>query len=317
MTRDEIERTVKAYLLQAISNPGIDLETNKLDFKSEWYNLKDEKGKNEFLKDATGIVNSYGGADGFIVIGFNCKDNSFVNSPFTQSGLKDKTELIGIIASKVDRPFNLDEIPIQYNGKILSVVHIPPSLDKPHVIRRYVSDKGAEYENEVFVRHGSGAKRATKHDLDLMYAEKRSIVIDKRIDASINLILHTHRFQEFESVPISFKTHIFLHNFGSRTIAFSKLILTIQVNGFENGESRVLRFSCRFDEGLMELAPDRFSLVHVTLMSEGLNLNREQRSLLVAYLSNLRRDPDKVIYQSLMVELVSGETLLANLNVIR
>lgn len=179
MSINEIQSQIHAIILQSISNPGLDLETNKLDFKSGWYDLKDEKQINEFLKDSTAIVNSYGGADGFIIIGFDPRSSKFHDSEFVHSKLRDKSDLSGLIGSKVDRPFNIDEIPYSYEGHRISILHFPPSLDKPHIIRRYVSDKGYEFENEIFVRHATGAKRAKKYDLDLMYAEKRSIVIER------------------------------------------------------------------------------------------------------------------------------------------
>jgi hypothetical protein len=64
------EAQAKAYVSDKLvqSLAGYPIEANKLDCKLKWYDFQNDAGKNEFLKDASAIVNSYGGADGFLKV---------------------------------------------------------------------------------------------------------------------------------------------------------------------------------------------------------------------------------------------------------
>jgi hypothetical protein len=65
-------------------------------------------------------------------------------------------------------------------GHKLSIIQLPPSLDKPHVIRGYVKN-GRVFEHETFVRNGTSTHVATKYDLDLMYYDRKNIIPDFEI----------------------------------------------------------------------------------------------------------------------------------------
>jgi predicted HTH transcriptional regulator len=88
---------IRPLLIQYLSLDR--LETNKLEFKRQWYNLRETSGKHEFLKDATAIVNSYGGDDGFIICGVDEKTKELFNSDLCDSGFKDQSSICKIIFS--------------------------------------------------------------------------------------------------------------------------------------------------------------------------------------------------------------------------
>jgi hypothetical protein len=50
--------------------------------------LREEIRKNEFFKDATAIINSYGGDDGFIIFGVDEKTKELCDASLDQSGYK-------------------------------------------------------------------------------------------------------------------------------------------------------------------------------------------------------------------------------------
>jgi len=185
---DDLKKEVETKVLQFLADQI--LETNRFEFKSKWYNLKernikDSEGKSkpnkdyyEFLKDSTAIINSVGGNHGFIIIGVS--KEGLVNTEISESGLKDASFVNDILISNVDNPFTVDVDYVIVNEKRLSVIHIPPSTNKPHIISLYRTEN-SEYKNEIFVRSASGTNSANKGDLDRMYWERGNIIIDKKL----------------------------------------------------------------------------------------------------------------------------------------
>ena len=111
---------------------GEEVEKDKFELKTQWYNLKIPEGCEEICKDISAIANTTSYDDGVIIIGIDKKNAKLINSPFAESGLKDASELRGIIVKRVDRPpdYSCDEIPIKgLRGKriTLSVIRIHPS----------------------------------------------------------------------------------------------------------------------------------------------------------------------------------------------
>ena len=105
MDKESITKLVNSYLNQAIN--GSTIENNKFEFKRQWPDLKKEKGINEFLKDVTGIVNSFG-PEGYIVYGFDDKSKEYYNSVFNDCQLSDPANLYGLINKRVDQLFDID-----------------------------------------------------------------------------------------------------------------------------------------------------------------------------------------------------------------
>jgi len=152
MNKDEIETLVSSYIEQSIQ--GLDKENPKFDFKRKWYNLKDPKEISEFLKDTTSIANTFG-PDGYIVIGFDDDTKEFFPAKFSDSGLKDTSHIVNLVNGKVDTLFNINTIDIQFKGENLSIIHIPQSINKPHVIKKYITydinGKEKKFEDNKFL----------------------------------------------------------------------------------------------------------------------------------------------------------------------
>lgn len=187
MTQQEIELYISSMINQSLA--GQDIEHPKLEFKSKWYDLKEEKTKAAFIKDTTAMANTVG-LDGFIVIGYDESKQQFMPVQFSDCKLKDSSELPDIINRHVDRAFDIRYFPITVNGNPLNVLHIPPSLDKPHVIRLHRSWPNSglkEEKHRVYVRKGTKIEEATKYDLDFMYYDRKNLQPEYELYTFIDL----------------------------------------------------------------------------------------------------------------------------------
>lgn len=165
------------------NNPGINIEKIKnisaqiksgaqyenpiIELKRQFWDLSNDEGKNEFAKDLTLMANSQYG-DGNIIVGIdgNTGDLHHTTLPL------DAADLANIINRKVLEPFTVEFNEIQVDEKIIIVVHIPRSHNKPHMLRTYKN-------REMFIpiRKGTRTQAADKYDLDSMYTEREKIVI--------------------------------------------------------------------------------------------------------------------------------------------
>lgn len=101
MERKQIIEYVSKYINQALA--GAEVENSKFDLKRQWPNLKEKPHLNEFLKDICSIANTFG-EDGFIVFGVDEAAKEQFNIEFRLCGLRDTSDLIGLINKHVDRP---------------------------------------------------------------------------------------------------------------------------------------------------------------------------------------------------------------------
>jgi hypothetical protein len=147
MSESEIKDFVNTQLIQA--SAGYTIETNKFDLKREWYQLSTQAGESEFLKDACAIVNSYGRGHGFIVVGYDDKDKKIHSTSFKDCGLKDVTDIYGIIKRRIDRPFNIEIIELEYSKtENVSIM----SHQRLNIQMKYLSEKGQhrkEHQNLI------------------------------------------------------------------------------------------------------------------------------------------------------------------------
>src|ERR1700752_1194056 len=147
MDKDLLLQQARSYI--DLSMGGLESENRKIEFKERWYDLTDLSGINEFLKDASAMANTFG-PDGMIIVGYNDKTKSQTSATFKDSRLPDTSRIIDLINKRVDRLFEVDIIEIEINGIPTSIIHIPPSIDKPHVIRNYqTKDSKGEIRNEA------------------------------------------------------------------------------------------------------------------------------------------------------------------------
>jgi len=257
MDHKEIIQFITNKILLSL-NGSTHQESNKLDFKLQWYNLKEVKGKNEFLKDCCSIINSYGGGHGFIVIGYSDSSKNFKDANIIDSGYDDDRYLIDIIRSKVDLHFNIEvfneHLEFEGSNKKISIIVIPPSLNKPHVITEY-KEKEVTYLNEIFVRQGSTNQRASKGDLDYMYAEKTSLIIDKQLSGTI---WKSSISKVTNKTPFSIQPDLIIENIGTKSIAIHHLTFELAFDDKDVFGLPVVTFILPYHQELWTIGPGEF-----------------------------------------------------------
>lgn len=199
-------------------------EKRKLEFKRQWYNLTDRIGIEEFCKDVAAMANTPG-PDGFIVIGL-AEDGTLTNSPISNCGLADVSLITNLVIKKV-RPsiqFEIDTVTLEEeDNKVISVIKIPPSLDKPHVLGEY---RGRQ--NYIPIRNGTQIFPANHTDLEYMFYDRKNVITDYQIAflrIQQNLVANTS--QESGDRILTISLNFILQNVGRYPITISNANLKI------------------------------------------------------------------------------------------
>lgn len=226
MTRTEIISLVEGHLTDALA--GMEKEYPKMDFKSKWYDLKNETEINEFIKDTSAIANTPG-LDGFIVIGYDDTAKNFQEAVFTNSQLKDTSVLDGIIVRRVDRNYAVAVYDENILGHNLSILHIPPSFDKPHVVKNYTSKAGQQQPHRVFIRRGTTTQLATKYDLDFIAYDRKNLLPEYSLFISTSTT--SMSVGHSSSQKIDLDMGIVIENNGRRPVAIVEIIMNLVYAG--------------------------------------------------------------------------------------
>lgn len=229
MTEEQIKPIVESYINQAIQD--LDKENPKMDFKSEWYNLKEELGINEFLKDTSAIANTPG-LDGYIIIGFKDKKKEFFPATFTDCGLKDSHELVGLINSRVDRAYDIAVFNLLLGENKISVIYIPPSFDKPHVIRKYEGKNGKIENQRVFIKNGSTTRIATKYDFDFISYDRKNQIAEYSLHLSSSKDSYYPNWDDGQK-KFKLGLNLIIENNGLRPVAIYEIVLKLHYLDFE------------------------------------------------------------------------------------
>jgi hypothetical protein len=244
MNQQQIEQIVQDYLQQAVA--GADMENPKLDFKREWYKLDTEEGKQEFIADTSSITNTFG-LDGYIIIGFDDNTKEFKPAPFKDCGLRDTSDMMNLISKSVDPIYTIHGYSVQYEGNELYVLHIPPSIAKPHVVRCYktTNSKGVpkEEQHRILVRKGTGKQFANRNDIELMYYDRKNIVPEYEVIASFHkeslIIRAGHQYNQEPFYRNSFykiALPLTIENIGRRPISIVSISVDLATRKYEKDE---------------------------------------------------------------------------------
>jgi hypothetical protein len=225
MTLEEIKEKISPFLETALS--GGDTENPKLDFKRQWYNLKDPENIGGFLIDVASIVNTLG-LDGFIIIGLDEKTRIFRPSRFSDSGLRDNSDIMKLIAKHVESIFTVNTFDFEFKGNSISVIHIPPSNNIPHVIK-YCKKDGREINQAIYTRKGTSNHLAGKYDLELMFHYRQYLIPEYLILTSFHCSTlnvsdfphHDDHVELYASVVMDFE------NLGRRAVSIISISLDL------------------------------------------------------------------------------------------
>lgn len=229
MQKQELKKFINQIILRVRIPEQI--EENKLELKSEWYNFIDRNRKkqneSEFLKDLAAIANTTG-PTGYLIIGINEKTGELKNSPISKCGFQDISYVQKLVVKAIDKPVDFEylELTVKDNSKksIIAVFVIPPSLDKPHVIGSYLSKKGNEIINYIPVKKATNIYNANRSDIELMYYDR------KNIEPEYALELKSYKpklgiSSSIAEVKINFQ--ICFQNYGRKPIAIVECALKV------------------------------------------------------------------------------------------
>jgi hypothetical protein len=277
MNEEQIKPIVQAYIDQAMA--GIEKENPKLDFKRGWYDLTNEIEGNEFIKDASAIANTPG-LDGFIIIGFDEKTNELFSTKFSDSKLKNSNELMGYINKRVDRAFQVSYFNLLINEHFLSVLHIPPSFDKPHVIRNYQNNKREE-QHRVFIRNGSSTRIANKYDLDFIAYDRKNLMPEYSLHISSSQKLNNLNWISSE-YKIKCDSFLTIENNGLRPVAINEISLNFyydidQQMEFISSRNMLTQNSESIKASNLIISPGSIEKYHIELKSKESFFNEDHK----------------------------------------
>jgi Putative DNA-binding domain len=319
MERSEIEKTVKSYIEQDLG--GQEIENPKCDFKAKWYDLKIPKDINEFLKDTSAIANTFG-PDGLIIIGYDSKQKSFTQASFFDSNLKDTSYLSDLINKKIDRLFDIAVYDLVINGNKISVLHIPPSIDKPHVIRNYQtfdkSNNAKDEQHKIFVRKNTSTYPASKNDIELMFYDRKNIIPDYKLVCSYHIdTLHLNASSHYngsqrEITGVKAGINLVFENLGKRPVA----VIEIQISFtfFENpNPHEIMYFTTdnQYRGSEIIVQPNKIEGVAINLKSDYYKNNSYNKTQ--EFIKELNEGKRDLITNSLILILSTGNKLKSNL----
>lgn len=306
---NELRQKVITSVQQLLA--GAKLETNKFEWKAKWYGFNCKNSSNieidkyEFCKDICGIANSYGIEDGFIVIGVDERNLGLLPTDIADSGFT-QDQIKNLIYSNIDKPVAIDIDYVEVNGIRLSVVHIPVSLDKPHLVSRFITKRGHEQENVIFIRSASASSNANKGQIETMFWERKNSLIERKVEVSI--LKGSVAFSRLVDDMILMHIGLSIENRGSRPLAISNLriLLSIPANPF--GESEIL-----FDMGLegksIGLVP-KFDFLEKEFPLSRVFSNRSERQL-NNFTKWLNDNVRHLAFKHIVLVLTNGEEIVS------
>ena len=319
MERSKIEKTVKSYIEQDLG--GLEIENPKCDFKAKWYDLQIPKDINEFLKDTSAIANTFG-LDGLIIIGYDSRKKIFTQASFSDSNLKDTSYLNDLINKRVDRLFDIAVYEFLIEGNKISVLHIPPSIDKPHVIRNYQtfdkSNNAKDEQQRIFVRKNTSTYPASKNDIELMFYDRKNIVPDYKVLCSYHIdtlniyAASHHNGTKREITGVKAGMNLIFENLGRRPVA----IIEIQVSFtfFQDPSPfEIIHFTTenKYRGSEIIVQPNKVEGVTINLNSDYYKQNSYDKTQML--INELNDGKKKIVTNNLTLILSTGYSLKCEL----
>ncbi|MEJ8552919.1 RNA-binding domain-containing protein [Tepidibacter sp. Z1-5] len=132
-------------------------EGAKLDYKLK-INLNTQAEKKELAKDILAIANTYGGR-GYIIFGIEDKTKNVIG---IQKDSYAEEKIQQILSNRIDPPVSIKMEYEEYEGKILGILVIFKSNQKPHQLRQ---------NGSFYIRRGSTTDIARRHEVASMFEE--------------------------------------------------------------------------------------------------------------------------------------------------
>lgn len=155
----EIETEWSGLLTQLID----EWETTNVDFKRE-LNLNKDKEKAEFVRDILGIATTKSSGRRFLIIGFDDKTRSFIQSVdpnITQERLEQ------ILFAYSEPTPKIKYCSVNWSSGTVGIIEVfRNSSEIPYKVKKDIGGKNGISVGEVYVRHGSHTEAPTHRELD-------------------------------------------------------------------------------------------------------------------------------------------------------
>ena len=173
MTKQQLES-----IIEKVRN-GFQVERSTLDLKRHWWNFKKKSDLDEFLKDICSMANAQSG-DANIILGVD-EAGKVYDAPIPDDEANIQSRHKDQIEPRVRLMVNEFEV----ENKTVSVITIPHSTNRPHIIKRHL-----DIYNWIPVRFGSSTLTASRSDLDEMYDER-----DKTNESDLHIRLYEEKIR--------------------------------------------------------------------------------------------------------------------------
>ena len=289
MDRDSLTKLLEHATVR-LKN-GEQVEESKLELKRQWPQFKAspelplEVIQSEFLKDLVGLVNKPG-PEGYLVFGIDGKTGEVLDAPFKQSALRDPVDLRQLVVKYVDLPVDFEFLELSLLGKTISVLLVPPSVNKPHFITHYVTSKGRQIDNFIPIRKTTGVFPATRYDVELMYYDR------KNIEPEYALTIYTHNPHisvNASQGSISLEFQLVFENYGRKPIIIVHSTMTIEASPEAGIPKDVLLTLVRYSEHSVQ---DRASFLSNRFLTVPSN---QVAALMVTYQGSLPEEQLRAI----------------------
>lgn len=147
-------------IIEKVKN-GFDVERTNIDLKRQWWHFEKVDEYEEFLKDICAMANTQS-SNSYIVLGVD-ESGVVFDAPIPDDEANIQSRHKDAIEPRIKLMVN--EYLIE--GKTISVITIPHSANRPHMIKKYKDQRFW-----IPIRFGSSTLTASRSDLDEMYNER-------------------------------------------------------------------------------------------------------------------------------------------------
>lgn len=158
-------------------------EGSTIDYKWKFYDLNNDGGKSEFLKDVTSFANNLENDDKYII--FGVKEKNGYPEEFQEVFIdSDDSSLQQIIQTYIEPKVRLEIKKFLYNKLNLFFLRIFKNENRPYLFKKNILNYKI---GDGFIRSGSSTHRLQRSDFDQIYLHKLKPK-DRKDDLGVNIV---------------------------------------------------------------------------------------------------------------------------------
>lgn len=175
------------------------VESEYVDFKQEFYH-KDKT--QDLIKDVLSFANAFSNDEKYIIFGADENDNLF---DVDCEKVRDISEINQILNEYCEPFIKVENYCFTYKGKNLLALIISGNFDRPYLIKKDYQKNGFVWlrTGEIYIRKGATNFKASRDDLDCIYANRETIQLTVK-DNSLQFknLRHGHKKELVCCIPI-------------------------------------------------------------------------------------------------------------------